>query len=332
MQVLAEKKIVYAWYRNDKFFPRTEKYVSLFEGNEDEEVLAKRTKLREQIKANLAALEAAGVEPENMHKDEDPTMAMSDDDFFLVESLSDNAEAGNESPFTSSKTRPKSTSKKTAMPNARHTSVSSRKQSYKVSHNEHSGSKNHKQSPKTMSDDDFFLAESSSDNAETSSRHTSISNKGQSFKFPHNARSGSDSLKQRSAPTFRNKDNQRQYTIGADNKIKGRNMDDQMHHPVSKDSKIKEDINTQKLKFAPYSSSLSQRHSGRQQARSKPTSSRSVNVASSVIAKNIADDFNVPSRASLDAAKNATVSEIGSLSLLAPKKRRRKHRPKKKKT
>ncbi|KAI5066967.1 hypothetical protein GOP47_0017495 [Adiantum capillus-veneris] len=130
-----------------RFFPRTEKYVSLFEGNEDEEVLAKRSRLREQIKANLAAAEAAGVEPDDTYDDEDPAMAISDDDFFLADSTNDNAEASYQFTFTSSKPGPRRTLKTTATPSAKHTPVSNKKQSGKNSRNAQSSSKSRKQGP-----------------------------------------------------------------------------------------------------------------------------------------------------------------------------------------
>lgn len=46
-----------------QFFPKTEKYVSLFTGD-DEQVVARRTELREKIKANRVAAAAAGVDLE----------------------------------------------------------------------------------------------------------------------------------------------------------------------------------------------------------------------------------------------------------------------------
>jgi hypothetical protein len=52
-----------------QFFPKTEKYVSLFMGSEDEQVVAKRNDLRERIKANLLAAAAAGVDLEGTLKE-----------------------------------------------------------------------------------------------------------------------------------------------------------------------------------------------------------------------------------------------------------------------
>ncbi|CAM6088197.1 unnamed protein product [Calypogeia fissa] len=78
-----------------RFFPKTEKYVSLFMGNDDEDVKAKRTALRAKIKANLAAAVAAGVDVEETGS-EDDAMEMSEDDFFMVGSSSDDADADDE--------------------------------------------------------------------------------------------------------------------------------------------------------------------------------------------------------------------------------------------
>jgi hypothetical protein len=47
-----------------QFFPKTEKYVSLFMGSEDEQVVTKRNVLRDRIKANLLAAAASGVDLE----------------------------------------------------------------------------------------------------------------------------------------------------------------------------------------------------------------------------------------------------------------------------
>lgn len=86
-----------------RFFPKTEKYVSLFMGNDDE-VIAKKKKLREQIKANLAAAAASGVEPEETGSEDDGAMEVSDDDFFLAGSSSDDADADDE--WTDKSSRP----------------------------------------------------------------------------------------------------------------------------------------------------------------------------------------------------------------------------------
>lgn len=43
-----------------QFFPKTEKYISLYMGKDDPEVKLKRDQLRERIKHNLLAAAAAG--------------------------------------------------------------------------------------------------------------------------------------------------------------------------------------------------------------------------------------------------------------------------------
>lgn len=47
-----------------QFFPKTEKYISLYMGKDDPEVKLKRDQLRERIKHNLLAAAAAGHELE----------------------------------------------------------------------------------------------------------------------------------------------------------------------------------------------------------------------------------------------------------------------------
>lgn len=47
-----------------QFFPKTEKYISLYMGIDDPEVKLKRDQLRERIKANLLAAAAAGLDLE----------------------------------------------------------------------------------------------------------------------------------------------------------------------------------------------------------------------------------------------------------------------------
>lgn len=50
-----------------QFFPKNEKYVSLFTGGEDSDVVDKRGKLRKQIKANIIVAAASGKELEGKH-------------------------------------------------------------------------------------------------------------------------------------------------------------------------------------------------------------------------------------------------------------------------
>lgn len=47
-----------------QFFPKTEKYVPLFIGVDDSDMIEKRNKLRKQIKANLIAAAASGKDLE----------------------------------------------------------------------------------------------------------------------------------------------------------------------------------------------------------------------------------------------------------------------------
>lgn len=47
-----------------QFFPKTEKYVALFTGSDDSDMVDRRKKLREQIKANLIAAAASGKDLE----------------------------------------------------------------------------------------------------------------------------------------------------------------------------------------------------------------------------------------------------------------------------
>lgn len=47
-----------------QFFPKTEKYVALFTGGDDSEVVDRRNRLRKQIKANLIAAAASGKDLE----------------------------------------------------------------------------------------------------------------------------------------------------------------------------------------------------------------------------------------------------------------------------
>ncbi|KAJ0982421.1 hypothetical protein J5N97_010676 [Dioscorea zingiberensis] len=78
-----------------RFFPKSEKYVSLFVGRDKPDIVEKRDKLRKQIKANLIAAAASGKDLEETASDDD-ALDMSDDDFFLSGSSSDEAEADDE--------------------------------------------------------------------------------------------------------------------------------------------------------------------------------------------------------------------------------------------
>lgn len=72
-----------------KFFPKTEKYVPLFSGGNDPDVVERRNVLRQQIKGNIVDAAASGRDLEETGDAED--------DFFLNGSSSDEAEAGDES-------------------------------------------------------------------------------------------------------------------------------------------------------------------------------------------------------------------------------------------
>eukprot|EP00245_Coleochaete_scutata_P006377 TRINITY_DN20802_c0_g1_i1.p1 TRINITY_DN20802_c0_g1~~TRINITY_DN20802_c0_g1_i1.p1 ORF type:complete len:410 (-),score=107.34 TRINITY_DN20802_c0_g1_i1:450-1679(-) len=80
-----------------KYFPKTEKYVSIFMGNDNEDVIARRNELRTKIKANLAAAAAAGIDlEEGSGSEDDGLIDMSEDDFFMAGSSSDDADADDE--------------------------------------------------------------------------------------------------------------------------------------------------------------------------------------------------------------------------------------------
>lgn len=57
---ISQAKCSWLW----QFFPKTEKYVALFTGGDDSEMIDKRNRLREQIKANLVAAAANGKDLE----------------------------------------------------------------------------------------------------------------------------------------------------------------------------------------------------------------------------------------------------------------------------
>ncbi|CAA2980709.1 rRNA-processing EFG1-like isoform X2 [Olea europaea subsp. europaea] len=91
-----------------RFFPKTEKYVSLFMGGDDTEVVEKRNKLRRQIKDNLISAAASGKDLEETGSEDDGLLELSDDDFFLNGSSSDDAEADDE--WTDKSTREQASS------------------------------------------------------------------------------------------------------------------------------------------------------------------------------------------------------------------------------
>nr|GMD77728.1 rRNA-processing protein EFG1 [Ipomoea batatas]GMD79370.1 rRNA-processing protein EFG1 [Ipomoea batatas]GMD80902.1 rRNA-processing protein EFG1 [Ipomoea batatas]GMD81924.1 rRNA-processing protein EFG1 [Ipomoea batatas] len=91
-----------------RFFPKTEKYVSLFTGGDDEGIIEKRTELRKQIKANLVAAAASGKDLEETGSEDDGILDLSDDDFFVSGSSSDEADADDE--WTDKSTREQASS------------------------------------------------------------------------------------------------------------------------------------------------------------------------------------------------------------------------------
>ncbi|CAN0857328.1 rRNA-processing protein efg1 [Linum grandiflorum] len=98
-----------------RFFPKTEKYVSLLTGGDDLEVIDKRNRLRKQIKANLSAAAASGKDLEETGSEDDGHLDLSeDDDFFIGVSSSDEADADDEWTDKSTKEQASSTSGKAA--------------------------------------------------------------------------------------------------------------------------------------------------------------------------------------------------------------------------
>ncbi|CAL1411207.1 unnamed protein product [Linum trigynum] len=97
-----------------RFFPKTEKYVSLFSGGDDSEVIDKRNGLRKQIKANLIAAAASGKDLEETGSEDDGLLDLSEDDFFLAGSSSDEADADDEWTDKSTREQASSTSGKAA--------------------------------------------------------------------------------------------------------------------------------------------------------------------------------------------------------------------------
>uniref|UniRef100_A0A0D9W061 rRNA-processing protein EFG1 n=1 Tax=Leersia perrieri TaxID=77586 RepID=A0A0D9W061_9ORYZ len=71
-----------------RFFPKNEKYVSLFSGGNNPDMLETRNKWRKQIKENLVAAAENGKDLEETASDDD-TVDVSDDDFFMSGSSSD---------------------------------------------------------------------------------------------------------------------------------------------------------------------------------------------------------------------------------------------------
>ncbi|GAU25852.1 hypothetical protein TSUD_31170, partial [Trifolium subterraneum] len=78
------------------YFPKNEKYVPLFSGNDDQEIVDKRNGLRKQIEKRLSAAAATGKDLEETGSEDDGLLDLSDDDFFLAGSSSDEADADDE--------------------------------------------------------------------------------------------------------------------------------------------------------------------------------------------------------------------------------------------
>ncbi|KAK7268915.1 hypothetical protein RIF29_21625 [Crotalaria pallida] len=78
------------------YFPKTEKYVPLFTGGDDLEIVDKRNGLRKQIEDRLVAAAASGKDLEETGSEDDGLLDLSEDDFFIGGSSSDEADADDE--------------------------------------------------------------------------------------------------------------------------------------------------------------------------------------------------------------------------------------------
>ncbi|KAF5752350.1 rRNA-processing protein EFG1 isoform X1 [Tripterygium wilfordii] len=96
-----------------RFFPKNEKYVSLFTGGDDLDIVDRRNKLRKQIKANLIGAAASGKDLEETGSEDDGLLE-SEDDFFVTGSSSDEADADDEWTDKSTREQASSTSGKAA--------------------------------------------------------------------------------------------------------------------------------------------------------------------------------------------------------------------------
>ncbi|KAJ9182204.1 hypothetical protein P3X46_006227 [Hevea brasiliensis] len=97
-----------------RFFPKSEKYVSLFNGGDDSNIVDRRNGLRKQIKANLSAAAASGKDLEETGSEDDGLLDLSEDDFFLTGTSSDEADADDEWTDKSTREHASSTSGKAA--------------------------------------------------------------------------------------------------------------------------------------------------------------------------------------------------------------------------
>ncbi|KAK1362482.1 rRNA-processing protein EFG1 [Heracleum sosnowskyi] len=97
-----------------RFFPKNEKYVPLFMGGDDTETVDRRNVLRKQIKANIITAAASGKDLEETGSEDDGHLDPSEDDFFLIGSSSDEADADDEWTDISTREQASSTSGKAA--------------------------------------------------------------------------------------------------------------------------------------------------------------------------------------------------------------------------
>ncbi|KAL8158285.1 hypothetical protein AgCh_002838 [Apium graveolens] len=97
-----------------RFFPKNEKYVPLFMGGDDTETVDRRNVLRKQIKANIITAAASGKDLEETGSEDDGHLDPSEDDFFLIGSSSDEADADDEWTDKSTREQASSTSGKAA--------------------------------------------------------------------------------------------------------------------------------------------------------------------------------------------------------------------------
>ncbi|KNA24132.1 hypothetical protein SOVF_018650 [Spinacia oleracea] len=97
-----------------RFFPKTEKYVSLFSGEDSADIVDRRNRLRMQIKANIIAAAANGKDLEETGSEDDGIADLSDDDFFVSGTSSDEADADDELTDISAREQVSSTSGKAA--------------------------------------------------------------------------------------------------------------------------------------------------------------------------------------------------------------------------
>ncbi|KMT12669.1 hypothetical protein BVRB_4g091250 [Beta vulgaris subsp. vulgaris] len=97
-----------------RFFPKTEKYVSLYCGDDNADLVDKRSRLRVQIKANLIAAAASGKDLEETGSEDDGLADLGDDDFFVSGTSSDEADADDELTDISAREQASSASGKAA--------------------------------------------------------------------------------------------------------------------------------------------------------------------------------------------------------------------------